>query len=307
MTVYFVYGVNTIGGSMRNAPIESEYLAAGMKAAGAVVMEEREFVLHAHRDHAVANSDKVIGFFTTHENSHLVFSPVEPQNRWSYVIDTKILDDGSSAYRGRVEYCQQFDINHVVVTYVNPQHLRTFRDAGISYMGMPHCVPSRRKRTSKPAGILLSGTFHERIYPTRNRLRRLLEGSMSTRTQSIVTSDHGSSRPTGPAYYDIVDQYEMGVVCRSGTRDYFVAKYVEFGMCHVLPVGDCPSYMPDEMKQLMVDVEGLTDEQVVAEVSRLLRSPDELHARQEAYCEATHRYFDLLTNAQRVVRTISTS
>jgi len=121
---------------------------------------------------------------------------------------------------------------------------------------------------------------------------------------SIVKEEYESKRPTGNDYYNLLDMYDFGIVCRGGIRDYLVAKYVEFGACHVLPIGDCPSYMPIEMKKAMVNVEGMSDEHDVAELRRLLSDRDELIARQDAYAAATHKYFDRAEHSHRLIQQI---
>ncbi len=289
---------------MRTAPVESEYLVNGLKQAGAFVMEEREFILLAHRDKKVLSSDKLVGFFNTGENAKLLFSAVLPQNRWTYAIDTKVKTDGTAAYAGRIAYCREHDINHMIVTYINPNQLRELYNAGINYVGMPHCSPERRKRQVKTQGILMSGTYNTETYPVRTRLMSLFEHSMSDAVKSIATVAQSAKRPTGNAYYDVLDQCQLAVVCKVSNRDQLVAKYVEFGACHVLPVGDCPTYMPDEMKRSMVNIDGMSDEYLVSELRRLLANPAELTARQEVYCAATHRHFDRQDHSHRLVQSI---
>lgn len=105
---------------------------------------------------------------------------------------------------------------------------------------------------------------------------------------------------TGAAYYDYLDRFQMGVLCRGGGRDRFVGKYVEFAACHVLPIGDCPSYMPREMKDAMVNTGKLWRTETVDEVKRLLNEPVELKQRQDAYTEAAYKHFDLETWAKKV-------
>jgi hypothetical protein len=272
-----------------------DYVLAGMQRAGAVVLEEEQFALRAFRDRAVLPSDKLVSFFMSEDNAKLLLNTVRPENRWVHVIDERATSDGR-AYQGRIEYCKRFDVRHAVLTYTNPVHVQQILDVNIGFTVMPCCVSRRRTRTQKPNVISCAGTFEEATYPSRARVKRLIEPTYPV----VVIPPVGK----GETYYAGLDGFQFGAVCRAGYRDRFVAKYVEFGMCHVLPVGDCPSYMPEEMKRLMVNVEGQSDEWVVREIQRLLRTPAELFARQEAYCEATHRHFDLLTNAQRVVNTI---
>lgn len=291
-TVYYVYNENV---RQTLTPAYYDHIIAGMMKAGGVVMEEQQFALHALRDHNVKLTDKVVGFFMTDENSQLLYSTVRPENRWMHVIDERATSEGK-AYQGRIEYCKKHDVRHAVVTYPNVRYVQQLLDANIGFTVMPCCVSRRRPRTQKPNVISIAGTFEELTYPSRARVKRLLEPTYPV----VVNPPIGK----GERYYDGLDSFQFGAVCRAGFRDRFVAKYVEFGMCHVLPVGDCPSYMPDEMKKLMVNVEGRSDQWVTSEIERLLRTPDELFARQEAYTNLVHQHYDLLSNAQRVIKTV---
>lgn len=315
-TVFVVYGRGTLGpnGTQSWCPVESEYMLAGLKEAGAVVLEEREFALLAHRDRRVHSVDKVINYCISAENVDLIFSAVVQQNRWTHVIDTKVKPDSTGAYAGCIERCKRHNVPNVIVTYDNPQHRQVLSSAGVRSVCMPQCVPSRRKRTQKTGGILLSGTFIPHVYPVRERLKVLFEGQLPHVTHSIARTAYPTHptgqdpktlvRPTGSAYYDILDGYQFAVTCKMGACNIAVAKYVEFGMCHVLPIGDCPSYMPQVMKDNMLNVEGMTDQQIVAEVNRLVATPQELNHRQEAYSECVHQTYDLRTNAHRVMQEI---
>jgi hypothetical protein len=106
------------------------------------------------------------------------------------------------------------------------------------------------------------------------------------------------------SFLQVVDKYKMGIVCKVGARDRFVAKYLELGMCHALPIGDCPSYMPEVMKNLMVNVEGLNDDQIVQELTRLLNNPEELQQRTDAYTKEVERRYLSLPNMKRVVEEV---
>jgi hypothetical protein len=66
-------------------PAYYDHVLASLAEAGALVVEEREFLAHVDE---VEPSDKVVGFFTTHELSQAVYSTVRPENRWTYLVDT---------------------------------------------------------------------------------------------------------------------------------------------------------------------------------------------------------------------------
>jgi hypothetical protein len=300
-----------LGGSY---PAYYEAVLAGLMQAGARLVEEQEFI--ACRDE-VDPTDKVVGFFTTDELSGHVYGAVAPENRWTFLVDTKVRDDGTGAYEGRLKYFERFSISHALLTYPIARDTKVLHDAGITTSFMPCCVGRARPRVDKCQGVVMAATFDERVYPTRTRLAKLFDEQLSdvagvpikkaTKMYDVMgITPSNPEPPTKLAYVQMLDACQMGITCKSGVRDYLVAKYVEFGMCHVLPIGDCPSYMPDEMKRAMVDVEGMSDAGVVAEVRRLLAATGELKQRQDVYCDAVHRHYDTVTNAARVMDEVRT-
>jgi len=138
-------------------------------------------------------------------------------------------------------------------------------------------------------------------------IEKLFTLQLPNKMMSIVKNDYQDKQHIGNDYYNLLDTYDFGIVCKAGIRDYLVAKYVEFGACHVFPVGDCPSYMPIEMKRMMVNVEGMTDVAIVNELQRLMSNRQELVSRQDAYAVATHRYFDRETHSRRLFQQIMTT
>lgn len=273
-----------------------DYVLAAFRELGARVVDEKNFLLQPE----ISPDDKLVCFFASHQNSQDIFSTVKPQNRWSYVIDEGADLEGR-AYKGRLEFFKSRGVERTIVTYQSPQHLHCLNEANIKYVTIPCCVPRQRRRVPKPHGILAAGTFDQTAYPVRFKIRNLLSQA-DNHQEKIV---HKSIKTAmGDAYYDILDQYQLGITCKVDYRDRMVQKYVEFGMCHVLPIGDCPSYMPEDMKRLMVNVAGMSDIDVVLEVKRLLNNPQELTERQEAYSSLIHERYDLLTNVARVIKQI---
>lgn len=228
-----------------------------------------------------------------------------PRNcKWSYVVDESSSSVG--IYEKALGYLRLLDIGNMIVTYQNPVHLEKLRFNGINYIIMPQTMPAIRPKTEKKHGILLSGQVSTSIYPTRTRAWSALERglkrhvyALETPGQDISTRRHNVIRN---AYYDLLDSCKMGIVCKAGVKDRFVAKYIEMGACHMLPVGDCPSYMPDEMKRAMVDIEGMSDVQIVEEVRRLLEdAPDELEARTATFTHQVEKHYLATPNMTRVM------
>lgn len=203
-------------------------------------------------------------------------------------------------------YMAKMGFRNLVVTYQNANHLAKLTANGVRYVIMPQTMPAIRPRVDKSKGVILSGQVSRSFYPIRTLAWDALRGDLrehvhviDTPGQDISTRRHNTIRDR---YYELLDTCRMGVVCRAGDRDRFVAKYIEMGACHVLPIGDCPTYMPDEMKAAMVNIEGMDREQIVVEVRRLLETaPDELLARTTAYTDVIERQYIALPNMQRVM------
>lgn len=295
---YFVYGADV----RETIPGVLAYFERPMGAFqnhGAVVLEEEEFAKIALCDKLVRPCDKMVNFFIADVNAKLLYDVVTPENRWTYLIDERAHGDGTHAYEGRLEHFQKFNVHQTILTYSNREHLDVLTKANIKYVVMPTTTPSKRSRTQKDKRIIVSGT-HGPAYPVRTRLSFVLQNAGVKGTDVLE-----NGVVSGEEYYDHLDRYELGIVCRGGFRDRLVAKYLELGACHVLPVGDCPTYMPEDMKRLMLDTSTRWDDGNVKEVLRLLASPEELQKRQDEYAELCHKYFDADEHAKRVLSFIN--
>lgn len=229
-------------------------------------------------------------------------------DKWHYVVDES--NSSTRPYEKAMSYMQLLNFGNIIVTYQNPAHLARLTEAGYRYAIMPQTFPAIRPEVQKEHGLLLSGQVSDSFYPTRSKAWRLFESSIPTlvkvlRTpgQDISTRTHNVIRDE---YYNLLDRCSMGIVCRAGHRDRFVAKYIEMGACHCLPVGDCPTYMPQEMKDAMVDVSAMSDRDAIAEVKRLLTSSrDELKQRSDAYTAGVERHYLADPNMDRVLAEIT--
>lgn len=229
-----------------------------------------------------------------------------PEDKWHYVVDES--NSSSGPYDKALSYMRLLNVGNIIVTYQNAAHLQKLSDRGIRYSVMPQTFPVIRPKVDKSRGVLLSGQVSASFYPVRTKAWTALEGTkhafaLRTPGQDISTRNHDTIRER---YYQLLDTCRMGIVCRAGARDRFVAKYIEMGACHCLPVGDCPTYMPNEMKAAMVNIEGMGSAQVVEEVRRLLEdAPDELARRTAAFTAGVAQHYMATPNMQRVLREIT--
>ncbi len=226
-----------------------------------------------------------------------------PKNRWLYVVDEG--GAGQAAYDRSLGYMKKVNIQNIIVTYQNEAHLAKLTAAGAQYVIMPQCVPLIRPGIEKTGEVLISGQMSQSVYPTRTLVADSLRRHLFKRVH--VLPYPGCDTPTlahnvyGERYYQLLDGFRMGVTCRAGSRDRFVAKYAEMAASHVLPVGDCPSYMPRRMSRAMLNVEGLTDKRIADEVAHLLDSPEELQARTDEFTAVVAERYLVSPNMKRVV------
>lgn len=293
MSTVFVY-------SQRNqkatAPTYFDFTLAAFQRCGAIVLEEERF-LSTNVGKMVPHGDRIVNFYC--DRPREVLQRCMPQFRWNYAIDEVSKEDGR-AYATKIKQCKDFDCSRMVITFTNPKHLANLHATGISHVGMPFCPARIRPRTTKPRTVAAYATYHPVTYPERTRVKDMLVRAMGPQHVHEFMGD----KKTGEAFAEILDGYQFGIVCKAGFRDRLVAKYVEYGASHVLPIGDCPSYMPLEMKQTMLNTEGRDPRWILGEVSRLIGDPKELSQRQEAYSESVARNFNILFHAERVVKTI---
>lgn len=294
MTVVFVYSDRN---RRATAPSYFDFTLAAFQHAGAMVIEEDKFAATAGGA-MVPPGDRLVNFYCDRPGP--MWSRCLPQFRWNYAIDEVSRPNGV-AYETRIKQCKEFDSSRIIITFMNQRHLQNLVANKISFVGMPFCPPRARSRTSKPNAIIAVGSFHPTTYPERTRVRDTLVrafGRQHVHEQLVPAA-------TGEAFFNALDSYQMGVVCRAGYRDRLVSKYVEFGASHVLPIGDAPSYFPRDMRDAMVNTEGKSPQWITGEVNRLLHTQQELVTRQQSYTDATNKYFNLLQHADRVVKTVS--
>lgn len=233
-----------------------------------------------------------------------------PEHRWNYVVDES--SGESEPYDVAIKYMTSLNIKNLVVTYQNEHHLNKLKAVEIKYVISPQCVPMIRPLAKKTNDVLISGQLVSSVYPERSRVAHALRVYAPFKT--TATMDYPMTDATsvfygavGEDYSAQLDRFRMGVTCCVGKRDRFVAKYVELGASHALPIGDCPSYMSSAMKRAMVDTRRLSKEQIAAEVMRLLAEPWELLARTETFTAEVAANYLSLPNIKRVIDEIKHS
>lgn len=272
--------------------------------------------------------DVVVVYGQFGKNDPELLKAFQPKNRWLYVIDEGMFSAGSVPYEQSMRYAEDvIGTKNIIVTYRSRKHLNVLKKRGFRIINMPQCIARIRKRIDKPNGVIVSGqldpAFFNRdnlnnpYYVERTRIAMALQdakiraflkdqndmssGLFKFLSYPGMTTSTATHDKVGEKYLEMLDTFQLGVVCRAGFRDRFVGKYVEMAGSHVLPVGDCPTYMPAAMKRAMVNTEGMSDDAVVDEVCRLLENPSEVLMRAETFASIVSKKFMSLTNAKRVI------
>ncbi len=234
---------------------------------------------------------------------------VKPERHFLFTND-EAATSATEAYGRQIKRCREHSIKGgVIVTYANKEHLKCLQGAGLHAIHYPHPLPGHRRRQQKtPGKVLISGDQTYSTYPTRVlAAAALLPAGLTHFLEHPGTElNRASHQFTGDKYLELLDSYHMGTVCRAGYRDRLLAKYVEFGACHVLPVGDCPSYMPQGLKDLVVDTTKMNPHEIREEVKRLFfKAEEELQQRQQRYHDLCAEFYDGKGLAVRVVKEVT--
>lgn len=290
----------------------STVLPEAFRSAGAIVLLHKELGSFQPQE-----NDRIISIGGIDDVKDLVFR-FKPEHRWHHVIDVEKLGDAVPYVRATAYAQNVIGTKNLITTYETKEHMKMLEAQGFRHVTMPHCMMDIRPKVEKSYTMLVSGQMdmmntetgaESKLYVTRTNVAVALMGSdlcnvvswLQHPGHSLVGGRHDV---VSEKYLQSLDLHCMGLLCKGSRRDSLVGKYVEFGACHVLPVGDCPTYMPQEMKLAMVDVERMTRPQIVAEIKRLLANRHELAARADAYVEQVRKHFLGEQNARRVMQEV---
>lgn len=264
-----------------------------------------------------AVGDKLIVMGSLTDSTMTALSKFEPVDRWSFVCDVQKSEDPGPYVRAVAYAKDVLKTSNIITTYETPEHMHWLEANGMRHVTMPHCMPSIRKRITKHKQIIMTGQVDMRattndverltnVYTMRTNIADALKGS-DLKSQVTWLNHPGHSLSTlkhdvvFDRYLETLDDHRIGIVCKGGMRDSMVSKYVEYGACHVLPVGDVPSYMPRAMSEAMINVEGFSAAEIIAELKRLLANVEELDKRTEVYVEQIKKHYIGDVNARRVI------
>lgn len=210
-------------------------------------------------------------------------------------------------FRTQLEFCDKHNIRLMINTYPSERNISFLREKNINTITLPICSSPRYVDTSKKdIDVLVSGQLDPNYYPIRFKIFSALRKSsikFAHLPHSGMESSNVIHQYHGKKFLDLLDRCWLGVTCRAGTfRDRMVAKYVEFGFCKVLPIGDCPSYMDQIAKSSMIEVnEKSSDNHIIEQIEKALSNKENLVSRIERYSSIIRQNHDMDVNVKRVV------
>lgn len=297
----------------------SDVLFDGFTYAGATVLTHEQLV-----DLVTGDEDRVIVYGGLDEATDEVKRRFAAENRWLLVVDEMKGGDVQPYGRAAAYAKDTLETNNIITTYQNAEHMAWLDAQGMKRLYLPQCVPCVRPMSNKTYSLLISGQVDQHpdlfidynpegrpYYVTRTKVALAVKHSYLN-DKATWLSYPNTSRSTarhqwiGEGYMQLLDMHALAVTCKAADHDRFVGKYVEFGAAHVLPVGDCPSYMPDAMKQAMINVEGMDEKQITEEIDRVLRNIPELVERVNVYSDEVAKRYLSGPNCKRIVEEVTT-
>jgi hypothetical protein len=198
----------------------------------------------------------------------------------------------------------------MINTFPSKRNIDFLSERGIKTITMPFSGSPRRVDYShKDIDVIVSGQMDPKYYPIRTRIFDALKSSdvkFAYLPHSGLDSSHARHIYHGEKFHELLDRCWIGVTCRAGNfRDRIVPKYVEFGFSKVLPVGDCPTYMSQDMCESMIEVKENDDlVEIVSKIKDTLSDKNKLVERIEKYSVAVEKDYDYDVNVRRVLSMI---
>jgi len=185
----------------------------------------------------------------------------------------------------------------MLVTYCTDYNRNFLLERGIKSIDYPHLIDFSNSRdiekVEKKFDILISGQLSEKSYPTRTKLANLFLKEDNKKKYKVAYLQHpGHSKSQvihqfyGEKYVDLASACKLSITC-TGDDDALVLKYLEFAKAASLPLGDCPSNMPEKAKLSMLEIsKEMSDEKILSIVDEILRNEDLLKEKTKSYQSA---------------------
>lgn len=207
-------------------------------------------------------------------------------------------------HKKSIEKSKVLEIDKFIVAATSKKLDFALERQGIDFIFLTHTFDYQKYKnyhnSVKNFDISISGVINWEVYPTRTRIFDYLRRheSQNMKISFLPHPGYEKSKMThdiiGDKYINFLSQSWLSVVCRGGWRDGLVSKYLEAGLAYSLPVGDLPTYMNKEMKELIVNIEhDDTNLEIKEKIYRELENKNKLMEKIEEYrhlCEKYHDY-----------------
>lgn len=305
MSIYLVHGDNCYDFTCSAV---SSGLVNAFKTVGCRTMSESEFVKN---DISVNKDDALIILITLkNELAHQKLQSLDCK-KFLYSNDESKRDQ--QLFRTQLEFMRRHDTRYMINTYPSKRNLEFLKQNDIKTITLPVSgYPRMVDVSKKDIDVIVCGQYDRDYYPIRQKIFDSLLGS-DIRFAVLPHSGLESSRAThdyhGEKFFQLLDRCWLGVTCRAGSfRDRLLPKYVEYGFSKVLPIGDCPTYMSDDMSLSMLKIdESMTNNEIVTSIKNVLSDKTSLVQRIEKYSAGTLANHNMTTNVGRVISMINGS
>ena len=181
----------------------------------------------------------------------------------------------------------------VLMTYPSKEYLQILDSMGQKYIKWPHSIEFNNEdyaNSSKDFDIIISGQLCRKSYLVRTKVAEtLLQHSEQHGINTGFLPHPGYKinerrhRYIGEDYVSLLSKCRLVLSCGL-QRDIMVMKYLESAKAYSLPVGEIPSYMPEEAKSAMLEIKPSDSKSEILEKIKGLLN-DEKYLR-----EATLKY-----------------
>jgi len=302
MTLYYLYKDNQFEHTCAAA---GQGIVETFAKAGCVNLTESEFVSMKNE---IKSDDTIIVYISLkNEECHKKLQSVNCKKILHSMDESK---SDQILFRTQMEFCTRHGVKTMINTFPSQRNIEFLTKAGISTITMPFSGWHRKVNyENKKVDVLVSGQIDESYYPIRCKIFSALRNS-NIKYYYLPHSGMESSRTIhqfyGQRFFDLLDVCWTGVTCRAGAfRDRLVPKYVEFGFSKVLPIGDCPSYMHEDMSSSMISINENDDpDKIVFLIKEAISDKQKLIQRIEKYSSHVYQNYDMKKNVDRTISMI---
>lgn len=207
-------------------------------------------------------------------------------------------------FRTERDYAKRLGFEAVITPFPSERNVKSLVEDEINVISMMHSLhyQDMTRNFNKNYDILVSGNLTPSYYPIRHRIATAVIESKKFKIGFIPFPGYSISQNPGQIfggdYVRAASQCWIGITCKAGWCDRLLAKYIEFGKGCCLPIGDAPSFMPDELRREMIEI---TEDHSSAEIVRM--TEEALHDK-VSLTSRINRYRDFLEENHELTKRV---